>query len=257
MTLADRLEGLRPRVLVTLGSGLGAFADEIDDPVAVEFTDIGLPGPTVPGHAGRFVGGTVAGVPILAQQGRLHLYEGVPARDVTAGVRAAADIGVEVYVATNAAGGLAGHMSPGDIVVLHDHLNLTGTSPLIGAAGSPHFVDMKDAYDPALRALASDVAAGLGWQVTLGVYAGIIGPAYETPAEVRMLRGLGADLVGMSTVSEVIAARAAGLRVLGLSLVTNVHREGGTPVDHQEVLAAGRTGGPRFSALLAGIVARL
>ena len=248
--LADRLEGRTPRVLLTLGSGLGELADEVRDPLILDFADIGLPSPTVPGHAGRFVVGELAGVPVIVQQGRLHLYEGVPVRDVAAAVRAAAEVGVETFLVTNAAGGLQERMSPGDILVLSDHINLTANSPLIGAGGAPQFVDMTDAYDPHLRKLAATAAQRLGAPADEGVYAGLIGPAYETPAEIQMLRAIGADAVGMSTVSEVIAARALGLRVAGFSLITNVHRPGGTPTDHAEVLAAAGTGGPRLAALL-------
>lgn len=254
MSLRERLAGRQPKVLLTLGSGLGELADEIVDPVVLDFGDVGLPAPTVPGHAGRFVAGDLAGAPVLVQQGRLHLYEGVPVRDVTAAVRAAAEAGVDTFIVTNAAGGLRDDMSPGDILVLSDHINLTANSPLIGAGGPPHFVDMADAYDPHLRKLALSAAERGGVRALQGVYAGLIGPAYETPAEIRMLRTIGADAVGMSTVSEVIAARAAGLRVAGFSLITNVHRPGGTPTDHEEVLAAAGTGGPRLAGLLREIL---
>ena len=252
--LADRLGGRAPRVLLTLGSGLGELAEEVANPLVLDFADIGLPAPTVPGHAGRFVVGDLAGVPVMVQQGRLHLSEGVPVRDVTAAVRAAAEVGVEMFVVTNAAGGLRESMNPGDILALSDQLNLTANSPLIGAGGAPTFVDMKDAYDPHLRKLATAAGERIGTPLSEGVYAGLLGPAYETPAEIRMLRTLGADAVGMSTVSEVIAARALGLRVAGFSLITNVHRPGGTNTDHAEVLAAAATGGPRLAALLREIL---
>jgi purine-nucleoside phosphorylase len=256
LKLQERLGGFRPRVLVTLGSGLGALADAIADPLVVEFTDAGLPGPTVPGHAGRFLAGTLRGVPVLAQQGRVHLYEGVPAETVVAPVRAAAEIGVELFVVTNAAGGLHADFEPGDLMAISDHLNLTGANPLVGMP-EPHFLDMKDAYDPALRALAHDAAERVGERLVEGVYGGLVGPTYETPAEVRMLRGLGCDAVGMSTVLEVIAARDAGVRVAGFSLVTNVHREGGTPTSHEEVVEAGRTGGPRLAKVVEALIERL
>ena len=252
--LAEHLEGRTPRVLLTLGSGLGELADQVVDPVILDFGDVGLPAPTVPGHAGRFVVGELAGVSVIVQQGRLHLYEGVPVRDVAAAVRAAAEVGVDTFVVTNAAGGLRETMNPGDILLIADHLNLTADSPLIGMGAAPQFVDMADAYDPHLRKLAAAAAQRQGTPLQEGVYAGLIGPAYETPAEIQMLRGLGADAVGMSTVSEVIAARALGLRVCGLSLITNVHRPGGTPTDHAEVLAAAATGGPRLAALLRDVL---
>jgi purine-nucleoside phosphorylase len=245
---------LAPRVLVTLGSGLGGLADEVADATSLDFGDIGLPGPTVPGHAGRLIAGTLAGVPVLVQQGRVHLYEGVPGRDVAACVRAAAEVGVRTFLVTNAAGGLRTEQHPGDLLLIADHLNLTGTNPLLGGAT---FVDMAAAYDPHLRAHAHAAAGDAGERLTEGVYAGLLGPAYETPAEVRMLRALGADAVGMSTVLEVIAARAAGLRVVGFSLITNVHREGGTPTDHAEVLEAGATAGPRLAAVVRALLPRL
>jgi purine-nucleoside phosphorylase len=256
-TLAQRLDGRQPRVLLTLGSGLGRLADEIGDPLEIGFADIGLPGPTVPGHAGRLIVGELHGVCVLVQQGRLHLYEGVDVADVTAVVRAAADVGVETFLVSNAAGGLRESMTPGDIVVLSDHINLTGHNPLVGLGGAPHFLDLTGAYDADLRRVALQAGAQLGQTLYEGVYAGLVGPTYETPAEIRMLRTLGADLVGMSTVIEVIAARAAGLRVLGLSLVTNVHRPGGTATDHAEVLEAAHDGGPRLAALVRALVPRL
>jgi purine-nucleoside phosphorylase len=253
--LAALLGGFRPRVLVTLGSGLGALAGEILDPVVVPFADAGLPGPTVPGHAGQFVAGELRGVPVLAQQGRVHLYEGVAVGTVVAAVRAAADIGVDTFVVTNAAGGLDPGFAPGDLMLITDHLNLTGANPLLGLP-EPHFVDLKDAYDPALRALAHDAAAAVGERLVEGVYGGLTGPSYETPAEVRMLRGLGCDGVGMSTVLEVIAARDLGMRVCGFSLITNVHRPGGTPTSHQEVMEAGLRGGPRLAAVVGELLSR-
>lgn len=256
-TLVDHLDGRRPRVLLTLGSGLGELADEVRDPLVLEFGQIDLPTPTVPGHAGRLVAGELHGLQVLVQQGRLHLYEGIPVRNVTAVVRAAAEAGVDTFLVTNAAGGLLDEMSPGDIMLISDQLNLTATSPLIGSGGEPQFVDMAAAYDPQIRQLAAAAGERAGMSVTEGVYAGLLGPAYETPAEVSMLRTLGASAVGMSTVSEVIAARALGLRVGGFSLITNVHRPGGTPTDHAEVLASAATGGPRLAAMLRDLLPHL
>lgn len=254
--LRARLDGFEPQVLVTLGSGLGGLADEVADPSTWGFDDLGLPPASVPGHAGRLVAGSLHGAAALVQQGRLHLYEGHSPADVTAVVRAAADAGVETFVVTNAAGGLAPELRSGDLLLLRDHLNLTGCSPLVGA-GPPVFVDLTDAYDAALRAAAHDAAADVGDRLVEGVYAGVVGPAYETPAEVRMLRTLGADAVGMSTVLEVVAARACGLRVLGLSVITNVHRDGGTSTDHAEVLTAARTSGGRMAAVVRAVLPRL
>lgn len=252
--IAQRLSGRSaPQVLVTLGSGLGALADEVADPVVIPFAEVGLPVSSVPGHAGRLVAGTLADVPVLVQQGRVHLYEGVGAADVAACVRAAADLGVGTFVVTNAAGGLVESMTPGDLLLLTDHLNLTGSSPLLG---SPTFVDMSTAYDPVLRRAAHGAATAVGERLTEGVYAGLVGPAYETPAEVRMLRTLGADAVGMSTVTEVVAARALGLRVVGFSLITNVHLPGAVTA-HAEVLDVGATAGPRLAAILRALLPRL
>lgn len=253
VTLEGLLGDHRPRVLLTLGSGLGELAEEVSGARSIPFADADLPTSTVPGHAGRLVAGTLHGVPVLVQQGRVHLYEGLGASDVVACVRAAAEAGVETFVVTNAAGGLAPSMNPGDLMLIDDHLNLTGTTPLVG----PRFLDMASAYDPQLRALAGDAAAGVGAELVRGVYAGLRGPAYETPAEVEMLRRLGADAVGMSTVLEVLAARAAGLRVVGCSLITNVHRPGGTPTDHAEVLEAGQAAGPRLAAVLRALLPEL
>lgn len=247
--LRAALDGRAPRLLLTLGSGLGALAEEIAEPLAIPFADVGLPDTTVPGHSGRFVAGRLAGAEVLVQQGRVHLYEGVGVDAVVAAVRAAAAAGVEAFVVTNAAGGLDPAMVPGDLMLLADHLNLTGANPLTGTV-PPRFVDMARAYDPDLRAALLAAAAREGVRLVEGVYAGLPGPTYETPAEVAMLRRLGADAVGMSTVNEVIAARDAGLRVAGCSLITNVHRPGGTPTHHGEVLDVGVQAGPRLAAVL-------
>ena len=256
-TLVQRLEGRVPRVLLTLGSGLGELADEVIDPLVLDFADIGLPQPTVPGHAGRLVVGELHGVCVAVQQGRLHLYEDVPVSDVTACVRAVAEAGADIFLVTNAAGGLAEHMDPGDIMVIADHLNLTGHSPLINGGQPPNFLDLTQTYDAALRACALDAARDSDIPAAEGVYAGLTGPAYETPAEINMLRIVGADAVGMSTVMEVIAARAAGMRVAGFSIITNVHRPGGTPTNHSEVLATADHGGPRLASILREVLVRL
>lgn len=253
--LRDLLGDLRPQVLLTLGSGLGALADDVTGSTVVELADLGLPATSVAGHAGLLVAGELHGVAVVVQQGRLHLYEGHDPADITAVVRAAADAGVRTLVVTNAAGGLRPDLRAGDLFAISDHLNLTGRSPLVGAA--PKFVDLVDAYDSRLRTRAHAAAAELGERLSEGVYAGVAGPAYETPAEVRMLRRLGADAVGMSTVLEVIAARACGLRVLGLSVITNVHREGGTPTDHAEVLDAADTSGARLANLIRALLPQL
>ena len=251
--LAAAMEGFTPRILLTLGSGLGELADEVVDARSWTFDELALPASTVPGHAGRLLAGQLHGVPVLVQQGRVHLYEGVTSTRVTAVVQAAADAGVEAFVVTNAAGGIAPEFTPGDLMVITDHLNLTGDTPLRG----PAFIDMGAAYDRALADVLQEAGAEVGTPLVRGVYAGLRGPAYETPAEVRMLRTLGADAVGMSTVLEVVAARAAGLRVAGVSLITNVHRPGGSPTSHTEVLEAAATGGPRLAGVLRSALPRL
>lgn len=249
--LRERLGDREPAVLMTLGSGLGGLADDVGDRIEIPFADVGLPDTTVPGHAGQFVSGTIDGVQVLVQQGRVHLYEGVGVEKSVAAVRAAAAIGVPTFVVTNAAGGIVDTFDPGDLMVITDHLNLTGHNALTGIV-PPTFIDMGNAYDRDLRASFESVAKEQGVALQRGIYAGLSGPTFETPAEVAMLRVLGAQAVGMSTVNEVIAARAAGMRVLGCSLITNVHRIGGTPTNHEEVLEEGRAAGPR----LAGVIRR-
>ncbi|QBI19203.1 purine-nucleoside phosphorylase [Egibacter rhizosphaerae] len=258
--IAAHLDGREPRVLLTLGSGLGGLADEVADPVVMPFADVGLPDTTVPGHAGRLLAGTLRGVPVLCQQGRVHLYEGRDVAEVVAVVEAAAALGVHTFVPTNAAGGIASGTpadpDPGDLMLITDHLNLTGRNPLIGQT-APHFLDMSSAYDPELRAAAHGAADEVGETLREGVYAGLVGPSFETPAEIAYLRTIGAHAVGMSTVCEVIAARAAGLRVAGFSLLTNVHQPGGTPTDHEEVIDVGGQAGPRLARILGALVPRL
>ena len=245
--VAERLRERSPRVLLVLGSGLGPLAGEVMEPIALRFDEVGLPTATVPGHEGQLVSGTLAGVAVLVQQGRLHLYEGYTASQVTACVQLAAEAGVTTLVITNAAGGLRPDLCSGDLLLITDHLNLTGANPLRGQMG---FVDMKGAYDPEFRACAHMAAAAVGERLVEGVYAGLAGPSYETPAESRMLRTLGADAVGMSTVLEVIAARALGLRVLGCSLITNVHQPHGPEIRHAEVLTTAAAAGPRLATIL-------
>ncbi|MEX1177456.1 MAG: purine-nucleoside phosphorylase [Nitriliruptor sp.] len=257
--LRARLEGRRPELLLTLGSGLGSVADAVEDAVVVDVLDLpGTAASTVPGHTARLVCGQLAGREVLVQAGRIHLYEGHDAHDVTRLVRVAAQLGVSTFVVTNAAGGLTDRFTPGDLMVIDDHLNMTGTSPLAGLlrGGDPRFVDMAGAYDARLRDLAHEVAGDLGLELQRGVYAGLVGPAYETPAEVAMLRTLGAHAVGMSTVNEVIAARDEGLRVLGFSSVTNVHGEG-VATTHAEVVEVGARAAQDLRRVLLGLLERL
>jgi purine-nucleoside phosphorylase len=250
---------VRPRVGVVLGSGLGGFADAVEDAVELPYAEIpGWPVSTAVGHAGTLVLGTFGGVPVAVMKGRAHLYEGVPAAKVVFGVRVLSGLGVESLVLTNACGALDPGVAPGTLVAVSDHLNLQGTSPLVGPNDDtlgPRFPDMTDAYDRAYRALAREAAERLGIRLGEGVYAAWLGPAFETPAEIRMLRTLGADLVGMSTVPETIAAREGGASVLGISLVTNIAAGlAGKPLDHEEVLAAGRDAAARMGELLGKLV---
>ena len=209
-----RLSALEPRVAVVLGSGLGGFAEEIDDAVEIPYGEIpGWPVSTAMGHAGTLVLGDVAGVPVAVMRGRAHLYEGHSAGRVAYGVRVLGRLGVRTLVLTNACGGVREDLAPGDLVLVSDHLNLQAASPLIGPNDDslgPRFPDMTNAYDPELRAAAHAAAARLGQKLSEGVYAAWLGPAFETPAEIRMIRALGGDLVGMSTVPEVLAARHRG-----------------------------------------------
>jgi purine-nucleoside phosphorylase len=261
---ADELRRLtsidRHDVAVVLGSGWGDASDQLGEIVAEAPLDAlpGVPLPTVGGHRGVLRSVHVGGVTALVLSGRSHLYEGLGASVVVHAARTAIVAGCSTVVLTNAAGSLRPEWGPGTVALISDHLNLTGTTPLSGPAPpeefGPRFVDLTDAYDPALRALAHEVDGGL----VEGVYAGLFGGAYETPAEIRMLQGFGADLVGMSTVLETIAARHLGARVLGISLVTNL-AAGLAPegLDHAEVLEAGRAAAGRVVALLRGVLERL
>jgi purine-nucleoside phosphorylase len=239
-------------VAVVLGSGWAPAVDRLGNPVAVvPMADIpGFTPPTAAGHGGQVLSLRIGDARVLVLLGRIHAYEGHDLRHVVHPVRAACAAGARTVVLTNAAGGLREDFAVGQPVLINDHLNLTARSPLVGA----EFVDLVDAYAPRLRALARDVDPTLAD----GVYAGLVGPHYETPAEIRMLRTLGADLVGMSTVHETIAARAAGADVLGVSLVTNLAAGmTGQPLSHTEVLEAGRQSATRMGSLLADVLARL
>jgi purine-nucleoside phosphorylase len=246
---------LVPRLGIVLGSGLGDLADQLTDSVAVPFNELpGWPAASAPGHAGRLLLGQLDGVPVVCLQGRLHVYEGNSERLVVEPVLLMGRLGARVILLTNAAGGINASYPAGTLMLIADHLNLTGRQPLLGAnddALGPRFPDFVDAWSPRLRALMRRAASDEGISLEEGVYAGLIGPVYETPAEVRMLRTLGADAVGMSTVLEAIAARWAGLELVGVSLVTNPGAGvTGDPLSHEEVLAAAAEAGPRFSALV-------
>lgn len=255
-----RAGGRVPEVALVLGSGLGAFADTFADSVAIPYDEIpGMHASTVKGHAGQLVIGKVGAVTAVAMQGRIHLYEGHDPHEVVFGARLMRTLGAEQVIITNAAGGTADSLEPGDLMLITDQLNLTGTNSLLGANDErigPRFPDMSTAFDAELGERASEVAKGLGFELARGVYAGLLGPTYETPAEVRMLRTLGADAVGMSTVLEVIAARHMGARVLGISCITNKAAGlGHETLDHKEVQEVAERVRERFIALLRGLLA--
>lgn len=236
---------------IVLGSGLGPLADAVAAEREVSFAEAGLPASTVPGHSGKFVFGRFEGAPVLLMKGRVHLYEGHPPRDVTAGVRWMAGQGVRRLILTNAAGTLNPDFHPGTWMMFSDHLNLTGCSPLEGA----DFLDLSAAYDPGWRREFRAAARALGMPLREGVYAGLRGPQYETPAEVRMLRTMGADAVGMSTVLETIQARSLGLEVAAFSCLTNWAAGISTaPLDHHEVLETGKQAARAMIELLAKVL---
>jgi purine-nucleoside phosphorylase len=258
--LGDHLAST-PVATLVLGSGLGHVVDAVQEPVSVSFDELpGFPAAGVTGHAGRFVAGRLGGRHVLVQAGRYHVYEGHPADVVAAPVRLSAALGVGTLLLTNAAGGVDPELEPGDLVLLDDHLNLMSRSPLFGpvAEGEVRFPDMTEPYDADLAELALAVAGELGIELRRGVYAALTGPAYETAAEIRMLRTLGADVTGMSTVPEVLVARARGMRCMGLSMVTNKGTGlSAEPLSHADVIAVGRTAGQRVGALLEGVIRRL
>jgi purine-nucleoside phosphorylase len=247
--------GLVPEVGIVLGSGLGGLADDLVDPVAIPFSDLpGWPAATAPGHAGRIILGLLAGRPVVMLQGRFHLYEGYDPGLVIQPVLLFARLGAGVVILTNAAGGLDPSFGPGTLMVMRDHINLTGRNPLIGPNADelgPRFADLTDAWSPRLRERLHAAAAEEGIDFEEGVYVGLTGPTYETPAEVRWLASLGGHAVGMSTVLECIAARWVGLEVCGVSLVTNAGAGySGEPLTHEEVLAAGAVAGPRLARVI-------
>ncbi|HUN62738.1 MAG TPA: purine-nucleoside phosphorylase [Candidatus Sulfotelmatobacter sp.] len=250
---------LRPQIALVLGSGLGAFADEFAAATRIPYAQIPhFPRSTAIGHAGQLVLGTVENVPVVGMQGRVHLYEGYSAKDVVFPIRVFARMGVRAVILTNAAGGIKKDFTQGRLVVVSDHINLQGTNPLIGPNDEhfgTRFPDMTAAYDKKFRELALAEGRRLQLDLDEGVYAALSGPTYETPAEIRYLRAIGADLVGMSTVPEVIAARHCGLRVLGISCVTNA--AAGIldqPLDHKEVLETAERVKGQFIGLLRAVI---
>jgi purine-nucleoside phosphorylase len=253
--------GVELRVGLILGSGLGGLADTFDDARALPFAEIpGFPAAAVAGHAGRVVAGRLEGVPCIALQGRLHLYEGYAPALVALPARVLVRLGIDALIVTNAAGALDARLRAGDLMIIDDHINLLWQNPLTGptVGAESRFPDMSEPYDRALQALAEEAARAARIRVARGVYCAVAGPSYETPAELRMLARMGGTAVGMSTVPEVLVARAAGVRVLGVSVITNaLVRPGGAPLTHEEVIAAGDEARDRLTRLVRGVVARL
>jgi purine-nucleoside phosphorylase len=251
-----------PDVAIVLGSGLGAFADRLTAATSIAYEDIPhWPASRVIGHAGRLVVGTVSGRHVAVLSGRAHFYEGHPLTSVSFATRVVATLGVRTLILTNAAGGINTTFSPGTLMVIDDHINLMGSNPLVGTNEDRfglRFPDMTEVYSARLRRIADDAAAATGSEVKRGVYVALHGPSYETPAEIRFLRTIGADAVGMSTVPEAIVARHMGVEVLGISCITNP--AAGVlpkPLHHEEVMEVARQVGARFIALLEAIVGRL
>jgi len=251
-----------PKVALVLGSGLGDFANALENRVAIPYGEIPtMPVSGVQGHAGQLVFGQAEGVDCVAMQGRVHLYEGHSANDVVFGLRLMLRLGAKYVIVTNAAGGANPRLDAGELMLIEDHLNLTGTTALLGpnaAALGPRFPDLSVAYDLRLRELALASATEAGFQLARGIYAGLLGPSYETPAEVRMVFSLGADAVGMSTVLETVAARHMGARVLGVSCITN--KGAGLShgvLDHSEVQEVANRVRGRFISLLRGVLGRI
>jgi purine-nucleoside phosphorylase len=259
--IAALVDGVRrrtdvvPEVGIVLGSGLGGLADDLEDAVAIPFAELpGWPAATAPGHVGRLLLGRLGGRAVVMLQGRFHLYEGNDPGLVVQPMLLFRALGARVVVLTNAAGGLDPSFGPGTLMIMRDHINLTGRNPLIGPNADelgPRFPDMTEAWSPRLRAGLRAAAATEGVEMREGIYVGLTGPTYETPAEVRMLAALGGDAVGMSTVLECIAARWVGLEVCGVSLVTNAGAGyTGAPLTHEEVLEAGASAGPRLANVI-------
>ena len=246
-------ENARPEVAIVLGSGLGEVAESLGIEAELSYSEVpGLTASTVPGHAGRFVLTQVKNRPVVVAQGRRHLYEGLSAYEVTAGIRFLHSLGVKELILTNAAGAINAGFGVGDLMLITDHLNLLGTSPLLGG---PNFHDMSAVYDPAWREAFLQAATQLDLTLHQGVYAATLGPQYETPAEIRMMRTLGADAVGMSTVPEAIQARALGMRVAGISMLTNwAAGLKDQTLHHAEVVSVGQSAGANLTRLLKSVL---
>ncbi len=257
--LRERAPGLAPRLGIILGSGLGGLADVLEDAVAVPYGEIpGFPTSTVAGHAGRFLVGRLEGVDVACMQGRFHLYEGHEPAVIKLPIRTFKALGAEALLLTNAAGSLRLEVGPGSLMLITDHLNFMWTNPLVGPnddAWGDRFTGLQDAYDPELRARLLRVAGELGITLHQGVYCSLLGPLFETPAEIRALRTVGADAVGMSTVPEVIVARHAGLRVAAISAITNLGvGMSDEPVDHEQTLRGAALAAEHLTRLVRGFV---
>lgn len=253
---------LQPRTALVLGSGLGDFGNELDEAVGIPYQEIpGFPTSTVAGHAGRLVIGKVNGVPVLAMQGRVHFYEGYDLQEVSFPVRTFKLLGIETLLLTNAAGGVDVELSQGALMLISDHLNLMGTNPLRGPNDDrfgPRFPDMTDVYSRELQEIAVNEARDLGIELRRGVYAALTGPSYETPAEIHMLRGFGADAVGMSTVPEAIVARHMGMEVIGISCITNMAAGlSNEKINHEEVVETGKQVRDMFANLIRRLIVRI
>lgn len=266
-TAVRQLTSYQPTVGLVLGSGLNALADSIQNPHIIPYEQIPhWPASTVPGHGGRLVIGQLEGQTVLVQQGRAHFYEGYSMSHITLPVRVMQLLGIHTLIVTNAAGGINAAFQPGDLMLITDHINflgIAGNNPLRGPnedSFGPRFPDMTRPYDPHLRQIALEVAQARGFTLQQGVYGYVAGPSFETPAELRFLRAVGADAVGMSTVPEVVVARHGGLRVVGISSITNKadpDPQPGTTVTHDEVLETGKQIVPNLMALIRGILLRL
>ena len=263
-----------PAIGIILGSGLGNFATEVQKPTCIRYAEIPhFPRSTVEGHSGHLVLGAIAGIPVAVMQGRVHAYEGYPLSEVTFPTRVLGLIGCKALVVTNAAGGINTSYKQGSLVAISDHINLTGSNAALGpneprfaaiSGAGQRFFDMSGAYSPRLRALAVDEAARQGFPLPEGVYLAVLGPSFETPAEIRAFRTLGADLVGMSTVHETIVARHMGIEVLGISLVTNMAagvvasgQQTAESIHHEDVMEVGRHAEKQFTSLLTALVPQI
>lgn len=253
---------LEPKVAVILGSGLGAFAQTLTDATIVPYSEITyFPVSTVEGHEGRLYLGKIGETPVLVMQGRVHLYEGYSPAEVAFPIRVLRQMGIEKIILTNAAGGICPDFTPGELVLIADHINLTGHNPLLGhnePRFGPRFFDMTDAYSPRLRELAQTVAAKQNYKLKEGVYVGILGPNFETPAEIRAFGRMGGDMVGMSTIQEAIAARHMGLELMGISCITNLaaglHKE---KLTHEDVLLTGARAEQQMVSLLKALIPQM